>query len=199
MSIKYGGKEMESILKASVSGSAADRMARASKEYGETPINDLDMLNGINVEGHAVYGQANCKVASRVVQMGTTSVTGDFRHEVGHALHGVAESAHGPLVKAMRHEYDAAMERAKANPAGMQQKLSHQWYEENYGVIGRRALDTWHENVAEHYRGYHKAIYQQRHEGNAAALSTYRQRHSGWAKIWDAWYTGALIAQEGQK
>ena len=176
------------FVKAITKGAAAHR---ALIEYRDTPRADLECLSAVVVEANPVYGQANCQMASRKLTMGSTSVTGDFRHELGHALHGAMTFS--PILNAHIHQLHAeAMFKAKSNPAGMQTKLDHEFYETTYGVIGRRAMDAETENVAEHYRGYHKAVYQTRTKENPEALKKYRERFPGWARLWDAWYSGAI-------
>ncbi len=175
---------------------------RAQKEYADTPLCDLQVLSRISVLKVPVHGQANCNMATRAVTMGSTSVTGDFRHELGHALHAALGGAKGltqknALTSAIADHYNKVKERMVKNPAGVKTKLSHDWYEDNYGVIGKRGTDNWHEDFAEHYRGYHKAIYRDAHEGGQGAyLEQYRQRHPEMAKVFDAHYTAALFGQQ---
>jgi len=174
---------------------------RALKEYSETPIHDLNILSAIGVKDHALSGQAVCYMDSRKVEMGTTSVTGDFRHELGHAIRaswgGDSWSNKTELTKAVSVEYDDALKRVKADPPPLGVKLNHDDYETKYGVVGRRSLDNWEEHAAEHYRLYHREVYRDRNEGgNGKYLKQYRQRHPRWANIWDAHYTAALIGQE---
>lgn len=165
-------------------------LARAHKEYAETPLHDLQVLSGIRVEDKPVYGQANCS-SSGVVTMGSTSAIGDFRHELGHAI--LFALGNSGLIDEIKSVHAESLERfAKAKKSGPLPQLSHEWFEVNAGVIGKRALDTWHEDGAEHYRGYHKAIYQDKHEGgNGVKLAQYRTRFPRWARIWDSWYSTA--------
>ena len=165
-----------------------DAAHRAMAEFKDTPRADLECLSAIEVKSTPVPGQANCYMATRKLTMGSTSVTGDFRHELGHALHGALML--NPVLNAHIHAlHKEAMAKAAANPAGLKAKLTHEFYETAYGVIGRRALDDEKENVAEHYRGYHKAVYRTRTGEDANALKTYRARFPGWAQLWDAWYS----------
>lgn len=167
--------------------SSGNGKARAIQEYAQTPVRDLKCLSGIRVESEPVHGQANCSPSGKVT-MGSTSVTGDFRHELGHAILFAYQGT--ALAARVNQLHNEAMSKVKANPKGLQEKLSHDFYETTYGVIGRRALDSVHEDFAEHYRGYHKAIYQQTvTKENPNALKIYRERFPGWAKLWDAHYT----------
>ncbi len=173
---------------------ATGNIARAVEEYADTPMWDLQVLGGIEVLNTPVDGQAVCYMNSRKLRMGSTSVTGDFRHELGHAVRAFFGST-SSLTRAVKHHYNEVMEKVKANPAGKNSKMSHDWYEENYGVIGSRALDNFEEDFAEHYRGYHKAVYQDKQNGDSKNLDRYRQLHPEMAKIFDAHYTAALLAR----
>ena len=170
-------------VKALGSGS---QLARAVTEYAETPTQDLDVLTGIEVHSKPVHGKAHCTWERRVV-MGSTSVTGDFRHELGHAIHMSLSPALQKHAEALHAE---ALSKALKTPAGKQQQMTHEWYEKTYGIIGRRALDNWHEDFAEHYRGYAKAVYQVKHNVDPKALDRYTEYHPGWSKFWDAYYAG---------
>ncbi len=177
--------------------------ARAAKEYAQTPLYDLQVLGGVRLETKPVHGQANCQMATRVLTMGSTSVTGDFRHELGHAIRAAMGGDLGgktALTKAAAAEYELVKQKVASNPEGAKEKLSHDWYETHYGIIGRRGLDSWEELAAEQYRGYHKALYQDRFEGGAGQkLAQYRTRFPGWARIWDAHYSAALLGALAQK
>jgi hypothetical protein len=145
-----------------------------------------------------VAGQAVCNLSARSVKMGSTSVTGDFRHELGHAMRsafaGDNPKNQTPMTTAVAYEHDQAMQKVTKNPPKPLEKLSHDEYELRYGVVGRRSLDNWEEDCAEHYRLYHREVYRDLHEGgNGKYLAQYRARHPGWAKIWDAHYTAALL------
>ena len=171
---------------------------RAQKEYSGTPRADVEILSSITVKDSPVQGQANCSLGSRAVTMGSTSVTGDFRHELGHALRAAWGGSGGPsaktaLTNAVFKLHAEAMAKATSNPAGVKQKLDHEFYETNYGVIGKRALDSVEEDFAEHYRGYHKAVFQSQNEPDKKnALEKYNQRFPGWAKLFNAWYGAQL-------
>ena len=138
---------------------------------------------------------------SRKIEMGSTSASGDFRHELGHALHSSFGGSDwtgkkGATNAAVASEYKGVTERGKEDPPPPGGKMSYEEYETKYGIIGRRALDNGRENLAEHYRGYHREIYKDRHEGGGGKnLDTYRERHPGWADIWDAHYTTALLGE----
>lgn len=181
------------FVKAIAGGPAA---ARALTEYRDTPRADLECLSAVFVDDKPVHGQACCYMADRRLMMGSTSVTGDFRHELGHALHG-AMMKNAALEAHIAALHKEALAKAKANPAGMQKKLDHEFYETAYGVIGRRAMDDEKEDVAEHYRGYHKAVFRTRTGEDPDALKRYRERFPGWAKLWDAWYGAQKQAKGG--
>jgi hypothetical protein len=174
-----------------------DAVDRAIKEYAHTPIYDLNILSKIVVISGQVPGQALCNLASRSVSMGSTSVTGDFRHELGHAVRAAMGGEYhkeNSLTKAVAEEFSKLMARLKADPPPPGAKLDHETWETKYGAVGRRCIDNWEENCAEHYRLYHRELYRDREEGgNGKWLKQYRDRHPGWARIWDAWYTGALL------
>jgi hypothetical protein len=164
---------------------------RALHEYAHTPTGDLRVLSRITVKDTPVQGQAVCNMASRSLTMGSTSVTGDFRHELGHAVRSAWGNS--AMTQAVKAEFKKAQDRVKADPPGHGMKLTHDEYESKYGVIGKRGLDNFEENAAEHYRGYQKAVYARLHEGDGGkALARYRQLHPGWARIWDAHYTAQL-------
>jgi hypothetical protein len=165
---------------------SGSQLNRAVTEYAETPTQDLDVLTGIEVHSTPVQGKAHCTWERKVV-MGSTSVTGDFRHELGHAIHMSLSPALQEHVKALHAE---ALSRAMKTPAGKQQQMTHEWYEKTYGIIGRRALDNWHEDFAEHYRGYAKAVYQVKHNADPQALNRYTELHPKWSRFWDAYYAG---------
>jgi hypothetical protein len=171
--------------------------AKAAQEYAHTPLYDLQCLSKITVLSTPVQGQAVCHMGTRSVTMGSTSATGDYRHELGHAVHAAIMGGWGgttPLSEAVEQHYAQVMQRVKADPAGLKAKMTHEWYEEHYGVIGRRGLDNSKEDFAEHYRGYHKALYRDRQEGTTTHLGAYRQRHPEMAALFDARYTAALLA-----
>jgi 8-oxo-dGTP diphosphatase len=170
--------------------------AKSEKEYAETALYDLQILSKITVKDSPIQGQAVCNMGSRSLTMGSTSVTGDYRHELGHAVHAALGGfgPQTPINKMVDELYAEVMKKAKADPIGTKQKMDYDWYEEKYGIIGKRALDNAKENFAEHYRGYQRELYKDRHEGgNGARLALYRKRHPGWAKLWDAHYTAALL------
>jgi hypothetical protein len=86
----------------------------------------------------------------------------------------------------------------KAAPKPPPGGYDHEWYEVNVGVIGSRALDTAHEDAAEHYRGYHREALRHRFKGGGQ-LDTYHQRHPEMGALWDARYTAALLASAAAK
>ena len=90
--------------------------------------------------------------------MGSSSVTGDFRHELGHAIHGALGATHGkdntnPMLQVIADHFDTVKAAMKEHPEGMGTgkgepgtpgaKMSHEWYETNYHIIGRRGADSW--------------------------------------------------------
>jgi len=177
----------------------AGNVPKAQQEYAETPVYDLQSLSKVEVKGTPVTGQAVCYMAERRLVMGTTSASGDYRHELGHALRSALGGAKGHVgrtetTKAIAKEYDAVQAKVKANPVGLKTKLDHEAYEKAYGVVGRRSLDNWEENFAEHYRLYHREVHRDREAGSGKLLKQYRQRHPGMARIFDAHYTVALLA-----
>ncbi len=189
-------KPAADLLKKITDGPDADR---AFKEYSQTPYHDLAILSKITVKDTPQQGQAVCNMFHRTMTMGSTSVTGDFRHELGHAVHGsyIAGDHKEGITKKVEDLYKTVKEKVAADPTGMTMKLSHDEYQLKYGVVGRRALDNSKENFAEHYRMYHREVYRDAHEGGGGKyLAQYRERHPEWAKIWDAHYTAALMAME---
>jgi hypothetical protein len=194
------------LLDKIATGPARDR---AHKEYSETPVGDLEVLGGIEVSDKPIGGQAVCQMNTRVVKMGTTSVTGDFRHELGHAIRASmggkgGYSAKTPLTMHVAQLNKESMAKAKgAMKSGIKPPDFHskaekeEWFETIYGIIGRRALDNWEEDFAEQYRGYHRAIFRTQHsevpDHDPDALDKYRERFPGWARLWDAWYTAQLV------
>jgi hypothetical protein len=173
---------------------------RAVKEYAGTPMYDLNTLSKIDVLDTPAYGQANCNMAMRTVQMGSKSVTGDFRHELGHALRGSMSgnnlSGKTAMTNAVAKEYADSMAKLNADPPSKKDMLNYEMMETKYGFVSDRSPDTWEEHAAEHYRLYHREIYKDQHEGGKGKfLAQYRERHPGWAKIWDAHYTAALLGE----
>ena len=164
----------------------------AKHELRMTPTCDVAVLGGINYKDSAVMGQANCQMATRVITMGTTSASGDPRHELGHAIRASLSS---PVIKqAIMAEYNNAKARQKAYTPMGDIKPNHDWYEKNFGVIGKRGLDNMEEFWAEGYRGYHKAIFQDKFEGGEGKkLDRFRLLHPGLSRIFDCYYTAALL------
>jgi hypothetical protein len=173
----------------------------AQKEFAATPLFDLQVLSGMEVSHGKIHGEAVCYMADRKLAMGSTTRTGSYRHELGHAIRsamaGISAYHKTELTKAIDKEYKQVMAKVKADPTGIKTKLDHDAYETKYGAVGRRALDNWEENFAEHYRLYHREIYKDKNEGgNGKWLAQYRQRHPGMAAIFDAWYTAALLGAQ---
>lgn len=191
-------QEAASLVKSLTKGDTAGVL----KEFQDTPAYDLKVLGGIVVHTTALSGEAICYMADRRIEVGTTTRSGSYRHELGHAIRSALGGAEGhtgknPVTDAVAHEYATAMQKVKSDPTGLGTSLSHDEYETKYGVVGRRGLDNFEENFAEHYRLYHRELYRDRNEGgNGKYLAQYRKRHPGMAKIWDAHYTTALLSQE---
>ncbi len=176
-------------------------VAAAQKEFGGIPMYDLEVLSAMEVKAGPVQGEAVCYMAERRIVMGSTTRSGSYRHELGHAvrsmLGGESSSGKTQMTKAVAAEYEDAKARFKADPPKPGEKLDHEAYETRYGLVGRRGLDNWEEHFAEHYRLYHREVHRDRNEGgNGKFIKQYRERHPGWAKIWDAHYTAALIGGE---
>ena len=190
--------------------------ARSVKEYEQTPTYDVQVLTGVNaVHGH-VQGQANCTY-TRLVTMGHVKgdfVTGDFRHELGHAVRfamqqgtpgggghlgaGTPGGSLTPMAKAVAERFVDVKQRMKANPATG--PVDNDFCEKSWGIISTRGKDNWEENAAEHYRGYHREVLRERYKKDGGGqLATYRERHPEWAAIWDARYTAALLGEHAKK
>jgi hypothetical protein len=172
----------------------------ASAQYAEVPQHDMEAVTKIHVKAEPVYGEAVANLGSREITGGKGTRPGSYRHELGHviraSLGGSSYSNHNTMTKAIHAHYEEVQARVKADPSGLKAKMPHEWYEEHYGVAGRRSLDSWEENFAEHYRIYHRNIYQDMHEGGGGKmLAGYRKRHPKMAKIFDAHYTTALLHQ----
>ena len=166
---------------------------RIATEYAQTPIYDLQTVDYIEsrnkpVSGKAYYQSSGGKAK---VVMGTTSVTGDFRHELGHAVRfAYPNDSHG--AKEVARHYSEVRKRVKENPP-KSPKLSYEEYETNYGIIGRRALDNKEEDFAEHYRGFHRELYRDREAKTDKHMKQYRERHPTMANLFDARYTAAMM------
>ncbi len=172
--------------------------AKSAKEYASTPVYDLNVLSAVTVQKGPVSGQAVCNMGSRSLTMGSTSVTGDYRHELGHAIRsamgGASLSGKTAMTKEVAADFEDVQQRMKANPPNSSSKLSEEAMESAWGIISFRGKDNWEENCAEHYRGYHRAIYRDANEGGGGKhLTAYRERHPRWAKLWDAHYSAALL------
>jgi SPP1 gp7 family putative phage head morphogenesis protein len=166
------------------------------KEFADTPKYDIAVLSSIKVSKEALPEEALASLDVGYIKVGSTTRPGSYRHELGHVIHGTyTHRAKGVAVdKAVEKEFAIVQEKVKANPIGLKTKQEHEWYEKEYGVVGRRCLDNSKENFAEQYRVYHREIYRDKHEGGGGKfLEGYRTRHPGWAKLFDAHYTTALI------
>jgi hypothetical protein len=194
-----GGHHEQAHVDARLDQIGSGDVARAKAEYAHTPVYDLEILTSVDVVNDHLPGQAWCSYG-RKLTMGLgpdgEHVTGDFRHELGHAVRFAWGP--GPMSKVVFDHYDAAKAAEAATPP--QGKPSHEWFETTYGVIGRRALDSAEEDAAEHYRGYHREALRHRFKKNGGGqLDTYRQRHPEMAALWDARYTAALLASLARK
>jgi SPP1 gp7 family putative phage head morphogenesis protein len=188
-------------LAGKIKGMTKGDATNSIKELSTVPEYDLGILTGIEAKPTNIPGEALARMLDRSIVVGPNTRPGSYRHELGHvlraALGGDSFKGQTAMTKAIFAEYDQVMGKVKANPAGLKQKQEHEWYEKEYGVAGRRSLDNAEENFAEHYRIYHKALHQDKHEGgNGTKLAGYRERHPGMAKIFDAHYTAALIHKE---
>lgn len=172
------------------------------KEFSDTPKYDIAVLSSIKVSKEPLPGEALASLDVGYIKVGSTTRPGSYRHELGHVIHGTyTHRAKGVVVdKAVEQEFAKVQEKVKANPIGLKTKQEHAWYEKEYGVVGRRCLDNSKENFAEQYRVYHREIFRDKNEGGGGKfLEGYRTRHPGWAKIWDAHYTTALIHEHLNK
>jgi len=172
-------------------------------EFSSVPEYDIKILSSISQLSGPAYGEANCQMATRRIEVGSTTRSGSYRHELGHAVRsamgGDSHKSKRIITKAVAEEYNKVMQKVKKDPVGLKKKLSHEEYEKKYGVVGRRGIDNWEENFAEHYRLYHREAFRDRNEGGGGKyIAQYRERHSGMAKVWDAWYTGALLGRKMQ-
>lgn len=176
--------------------------ARVVEEFKHTPTRDLDDASSLAAVPHVIQGQAYC-TSNHDIVVGLSPytgdyTTGDFRHELGHAVHfKMIKGADPTLKNACAAEWaDLQGRRAKVKPpAGGHTEV---WAEEAWGAISDRSLDNWFEHAAEHYRGYHREVLRDRFK-TGTELATYRARHPGWAKIWDARYTAALLGATALK
>ena len=173
------------------------------KQFSDTPKYDIGVLTGVKVSPKPLAGEAIANMATLSIGVGSTTRPGSYRHELGHVLRASLSGDHfkskTAMTKAINEEFQKVKAKVAANPAGLKEKHEHEWYEQEYGVAGRRSLDNWEENFAEHYRLYHREMYRDQHEGgNGKFLQGYNKRHEGMAKIWNAHYTAAMIYEELQ-
>lgn len=200
LSLQHDAAAVQQKIKALTVGNAAKPM----QEFADTPLYDLSVMSSITQKNHSVSGEAVCNMKDRSITCGADTRSGSYRHELGHALHAAFGGAAGwkgdnAMMTAIEEEYAKVKAKVKANPKGLHQKMDHEWYEDNYGVVGKRGLDNHLENAAEHYRLYHRELYRDKEEGGTKHLDKYRERHPGWAKIWDSHYSVALLAQHLSK
>lgn len=184
--------------------------ALLKKEFGSTPVYDLQVLKSADASATVSGNGGQCSPNREITvwkDPGTGKhTTGNFRHELGHAVMGAwgfwfggvpPQSPAGVVIEHWKQAVAKYKALGKNPPPGGH---DHQWFEENCGVIGKRALDTPHENAAEHYRGYHREVLRHRFgKDGGGQLDTYRQRHPEMAAVWDARYTAALLASAAQK
>lgn len=195
-------KHVQEIVKASEKG-----MAAALDQYKQVPLYDLQVLSEVKVSDKSIQGYAVCYMNTRSLAIGIrpdtgTWATGDFRHELGHAIHaGCMGSAIDEVIRQHYKSVKAAVE--EHGKAPMKGPQSSDWYEEKIGVTGKRGLDNAHEDWAEHYRCYHRAWYQENvlhaKKKGSASLAEYRNRHPEMAAVMDARYTAALLGQLAAK
>lgn len=193
-----GGHHDQAEVHARVTAIGHGQVGLAVKEYGQTPVYDLQIVGSVTVSPSKVGGQAFC-TWTRELTMGPgpegKHITGDFRHELGHAVR-MGWGDESPMSKAVFAHYADVRAKMKATPAKVAQ--TYDWYEEHYGVISDRGLDNREEDAAEHYRGYHREALRHRFKGGTA-LHVYRARHPEMARLWDARYTAALLASAAKK
>jgi hypothetical protein len=175
-------------------------LANAKAQFAETPTYDLAILNKFTQSDTPIQGEAVANLGTRSIVCGPDTRIGSYRHELGHVLRGALGGKSFAnttgMTKAISDEFDKVQQRVEADPSGLKGKMTHEQYEEKYGVAGRRSLDNWEENFAEHYRLYHREIYRDKHEGgNGKFIAGYRTRHPGMARIFDAHYTAAALAE----
>lgn len=199
---KAVAEHLNKIVSASEKG-----MAAAVEQYKAVPLYDLQVLSGVKVADKPIEGYAVCYMNERRLTIGIrpdtgTWATGDFRHELGHAIHGgCLGSALDDVIKAHYKAVKSAV--AEHGKAPMKGPQSSDWYEEKIGVTGKRGLDDAKEDWAEHYRCYHRAWYQENvlhaKKKGSASLAEYRNRHPEMAAVMDARYTAALLGQLAAK
>jgi hypothetical protein len=208
-SIFLGGNQIENAILylKDRATKAADLIAKTKgdpekvvKELGTVAAYDTAVLNGVKSHSGPVSGEAVCHMDTRVVDVGSTTRPGSYRHELGHAIRamlgGSSFSNRTAITKAINAEYENSKKRLKADPPGKYGKQSQDFFEEKYGVISRRCMDNWEEYFAEHYRVYMRELYRDEHEGGGGAkLARYRKHNPGMAKIFDAYYTAALLGE----
>lgn len=180
-------------------------VARAQKEFSRTPLGDLEALSGIEVLTKPAHGRANANLSQRTVQMGSTSMTGDFRHELGHTLRaamggGGGPSAKSPLTKYVAERHEVSRKRRDENiKLGKPKPKTELEWEHAVGIISPRALDNWEEDFAEQYRGYHRAVFRattpDAPDHDPDSMKKYRELHPEWTRLWDAWYTAQLVGR----
>lgn len=165
---------------------------RVGKEFALTPLYDLQILSKISGEVPG-FDNSVCYMSERSIKMGKGRPTGDYRHELGHAIHASIMGSYTD--KQIKKHYQGVIEKANKNPAGKHKKLSYDFYEDEYGIIGKRGLDNDKEDFAEHYRGYHREVYRELKENGSGNLAKYRKRHPEMAALFDARYTVAAMAK----
>lgn len=191
---KAASARVEAVAKGSAKGIAAAKAA-----YASVPVFDLEALSAVVVHDEPIKGYAVANMKTGLVRVGVrpntgTWATGDWRHELGHVLHGTfIGTALDEVVKA---EHAKAVAKAKANPGKGIDDAN--WFEATWGVVGPRALDDHREFIAEAYRGYHRALYQQQggvKQKGSATLDEFRSRHPVMARLFDAHYTAAALGK----
>ena len=189
--IKLPGREK--VLEQLVNSPASDAMERASKEFSDTPVHDLHIAN--EVEYHPGHDERRglALMHKGWMQVFGNSMSGDWRHELGHLVHATLDN--GPSADLIHSEYKKAVSRAKQKPIPEGEKWDTNKVQDEYGVPSLRGLDDEHEFFAEHYRGYHRSVYQDKEAGGGTHhLDLYRKRHPEMARLFDAHYTAAMLA-----
>jgi len=178
-------------------------IARAKQEYADVPVFDLATVSKVVVHDKTIGGYATAQLQTGEINIGVRPktgdwATGDWRHELGHIIHGTFIGR--PLDEEVIHtEWVKAIKRQKANPHGPD---NADWFEEHWGVVGPRAVDSRLEFIAEAFRGYHRTLHQQKAGTKVKGSNTldlFRTRHPTMSRFMDAHYTAALLGELAKK
>lgn len=175
---------------------------QGAKEYGQTPLYDLQVVSEVRISAKPIAGQAVCYLQTRALAVGPgpegKHVTGDFRHELGHAVDFALIEAPAAFRDAIDGHWKKAQGAAKKQGTKPPPGAGEDWCETTFGVMSLRGLDNAKEDFAEHYRGYHREALRHRKK-KGGQLDIYAERHPAYAAIWDAHYTAALLAAAAAK